>query len=255
MLNHGMASPRSMTTPAKPRIWREIVETLRPSPGSKDGMLPPLLILLTVVTGVVDAVAYLTLGHVFVANMTGNVVFLGFAAGGANGLSVYGSLLAIACFLPGGIAAGRLATHQGPNRFKQLRGATLIQLTLVTAALIVSAIAGNHGAAASRYALIALLALGMGMQNATARRLGVADLTTTVLTLTLTGIAADSRLAGGSGAQMGRRLLAVAAMTLGAFVGALLLIQVATALSLAVAAAILAIVCGASHLARSQRGT
>ena len=125
--------------------------------------------------------------------------------------------------------------------------ATLIQLTLVTAALTVSAIAGNHAGAASRYALIALLALGMGIQNATARRLGVADLTTTVLTLTLTGIAADSRLAGGSGAQMGRRLLAVAAMTLGAFVGALLLIKVATALSLAVAAAILAIVCGASH--------
>ena len=92
MLNDGMADPRPMTThaadpavdAAKPRIWREIVETLRPPPGSKDGMLPPLLILLTVVTGVVDAVAYLRLGHVFVANMTGNIVFLGFAAGGAT---------------------------------------------------------------------------------------------------------------------------------------------------------------------------
>ena len=125
----------------------------------------------------------------------------------------------------------------------------------MTAALTVSAIAGNDAGAASRYALIALLALGMGIQNATARRLGVADLTTTVLTLTLTGIAADSRLAGGSGAQMGRRLLAVAAMTLGAFVGALLLLKVATLLSLAVAVAILAIVCGAAHGARSHGGT
>ena len=62
------------------------------------------MILLTIVTGLVDAVAYLRLGHVFVANMTGNVVFLGFSAAGAPGLSVVGSLVAIACFLPGGVA-------------------------------------------------------------------------------------------------------------------------------------------------------
>jgi uncharacterized membrane protein YoaK (UPF0700 family) len=36
---------------------------------------------LTVVTGLVDAVSYLRLGRVFVANMTGNVVFLGLSAG------------------------------------------------------------------------------------------------------------------------------------------------------------------------------
>jgi hypothetical protein len=37
--------------------------------------LPAMLLTLTVVTGVVDAASYLSLGHVFVANMTGNVVF------------------------------------------------------------------------------------------------------------------------------------------------------------------------------------
>ena len=91
--------------------WQEIAETLAPRAGSKEGVLPPLMILLTIVTGIVDAVAYLKLGHVFVANMTGNVVFLGFAAAGASGLSVAGSLLALACFLPGGVAAGRLAAR------------------------------------------------------------------------------------------------------------------------------------------------
>ena len=89
--------------------WRDVAETLSPRASAQEDGLPPLLIVLTVVTGVVDALAYLRLGHVFVANMTGNVVFLGFAAGGASGLSVPGSLLALACFLPGGIAAGRLA--------------------------------------------------------------------------------------------------------------------------------------------------
>jgi uncharacterized membrane protein YoaK (UPF0700 family) len=48
------------------------------------GPLPALLVCLTVVTGLVDAFSYLSLGHVFVANMTGNVVFLGFALAGSR---------------------------------------------------------------------------------------------------------------------------------------------------------------------------
>ena len=49
-----------------------------------DGPLPVFLVGLTVVTGLVDAFSYLSLGHVFVANMTGNVVFLGFALAGVG---------------------------------------------------------------------------------------------------------------------------------------------------------------------------
>jgi hypothetical protein len=45
------------------------------------------LLTLTAVTGLVDAVSYLRLGRVFVANMTGNVVFLGFSADPRSGLS------------------------------------------------------------------------------------------------------------------------------------------------------------------------
>jgi uncharacterized membrane protein YoaK (UPF0700 family) len=237
-----VSAPRSV-------IWREIAQTLRPAPGSPDGVLPPLLILLTLVTGIVDAVAYLSLGHVFVANMTGNVVFLGFAAAGASALSVYGSLLAIACFLPGGVVAGLLAAHQGDNRLGQLRAATGLQLVLLAAALAVAVPAGSHLGSASRYGLIVILALAMGIQNATARRLAVPDLTTTVLTLTLTAIAADSRLAGGSGAKTGRRALAVSAMALGALLGASLLIKIAPGAALGLAATIMAIVAIASHRA------
>jgi uncharacterized membrane protein YoaK (UPF0700 family) len=234
------------------RILREIADTLCPSAGTADGVLPPLMVLLTVVTGVVDAVAYLRLGHVFVANMTGNVVFLGFSAAGASGLSVAGSLLAIACFLPGGVVAGRLAARLGDRRLHQLRAATGIQLILFAGAILVAAVARDDAGSGSRYALIALLALAMGVQNATARRLAVPDLTTTVLTLTLTGIAADSQLAGGSGANTGRRLISVAAMLLGATIGALFLIKVAAVASLALAAGIVAIVCLAAHRAAAQ---
>jgi uncharacterized membrane protein YoaK (UPF0700 family) len=233
-------------------IWREVVDTLWPR-GGTDGVLPPLMILLTLLTGVVDAVAYLRLGHVFVANMTGNVVFLGFAAAGAGGLSVPGSLLALACFLPGGVAAARLAGRLGDDRLRQLRAASAVQAVLCAAAIPVAALGGQDLGAGTRYTLIALLALAMGVQNATARRLAVPDLTTTVLTLTLTGIAADSWLGGGSGARTARRVLSVAAMLLGAIIGALLLLQVAAVAALSLATTILVVVVVAAHRAAAPR--
>ena len=76
----------------------EVRETLIPSRNDRFGPLPPLLVGLTVVTGLVDAFSYLLLGHVFVANMTGNVVFLGFAVAGASGFSIAASLVALVSF-------------------------------------------------------------------------------------------------------------------------------------------------------------
>ncbi len=221
---------------------RDITETLWPPAAVKEDGLPPLLIMLTIVTGVVDALAYLRLGHVFVANMTGNVVFLGFAAAGAGGLSVPGSLLALAFFLCGSIAAGRLAGRLGDDRRHGLRVAVTVELVLSTMAVAVAAFAGQHLGTGSGYVLIVLLALAMGVQNATARGLAVADLTTTVLTLTLTGIAADSWLGGASGARTARRVLAVVAMLLGAILGALLLLQLAPVAPLVLAVALLTLV-------------
>ena len=232
--------------PASPH-WQEVIRRLAPRAESKDGPLPPLMILLTIVTGIVDAVAYLKLGHVFVANMTGNVVFLGFAAAGAKGLSVVGSVIAIACFFPGGVAASRLARRLGDNRLRQLRDATAVQAALCAAAIPVAALAGRQIGTGGRYALIALLALAMGIQNAAAHRLAVAELPTTVLTRTLTGIAADSRLGGGSRTNTPRRMLSVTAMLVGAVIGALLVLKVAPVGGVAAAAAILAIVAVAAQ--------
>jgi uncharacterized membrane protein YoaK (UPF0700 family) len=65
----------------------------------------------------------------------------------------------------------------------------------------------------------------MGIQNASARKLAVPDLTTTVLTLTITGIAADSVIAGGKGSIAGRRFIAVVAMLVGALIGAAFVIH------------------------------
>jgi uncharacterized membrane protein YoaK (UPF0700 family) len=199
-----------------------------------DGPLPRLLIVLTAVTGLVDAVSYLGLGHVFVANMTGNVIFLGFVAGGADDISAALSLVAIAAFALGALAGGRLGWNTGGNRGRLLAVSSCIQAAVVAGALLVSLASFGVRDGISAHALVLLLAFAMGLQTATARRLGVQDLTTTVLTLTITGLAADSPPAGGMHPNTGRRLLAIASMFVGAFVGAVLIFRVSVSAALAV---------------------
>jgi uncharacterized membrane protein YoaK (UPF0700 family) len=234
--------------------WNDAIETLRPPRDGRDGPLPPLLLLLTVVTGLVDAASYLNLGHVFVANMTGNVIFLGFAIAGAKGLSIGASLLAIGAFLAGSVAGSRVGARFAGERLLLLRTAVAAQAAAVVAAVVVAAVGGDPVDGARRFALIALLGAAMGVQNATARRLAVPELTTTVLTLTLTGIAADSALAGGAGSKIGRRALAVGAMFLGGLVGAVLALKVDTTAPLALAAAVLAVTAAAAHVLRRASG-
>jgi uncharacterized membrane protein YoaK (UPF0700 family) len=218
--------------------WRTIV----PPAGDKHGPLAPLLLVLTAVTGVVDAFSYLTLGHVFVANMTGNVVFLAFALAGASQFSIGASLAALAAFSFGALVGGRLASLRAVHRGQLLAAACAVQGMLMVVALIVDLVAGKVPGGAVQYVLIALLGAAMGLQNAVARKLAVPDLTTTVLTLTITGIAADTKLAGGAGARVGRRLLAVLCMFAGALAGALLVFHTNSALALLVALALLATV-------------
>jgi uncharacterized membrane protein YoaK (UPF0700 family) len=81
----------------------------------------------------------------------------------------------------------------------------------------------GFGASSGAYAVIVLTAIAMGLRNAVVRKLGVPDLTTTVLTMTVTGLAADSRLARGHGVRRGTRVLSIIAMGIGAASGAVLL--------------------------------
>jgi uncharacterized membrane protein YoaK (UPF0700 family) len=208
---------------------------------ARHGPLPVLLIVLTVVTGLVDAVSYLKLGHVFVANMTGNVVLLGLGVGGASEFSVAVSLVAIGSFLLGALAGGRLGSSTGEHRGRFLALATYAQVSVVGAAFVVSLASSDVNGGILAYALVVLLAFAMGLQNAAARRLAVPDLTTTVLTLTFTGLAADSHFAGGTNPNIGRRLIATAAMFIGALLGAVLIFHVSVSAALAVAVALLLI--------------
>jgi uncharacterized membrane protein YoaK (UPF0700 family) len=228
----------------------EARQTVAPSRDGKDGLLPPLLVALTAVTGLVDAFSYLVLGHVFVANQTGNVVFLAFALAGVAGFSAPASAAAIGCFAVGALLAGRLGRSLAGRRELLLGVTAGIQAVLVAEAVTMAALTSIPIPAGVRYALIATLSVTMGAQNATARKLAVPDLTTTVLTLTITGIAADGPLAGATGSRAARRLISVAAMFAGALAGALLVLHVHIVYPLVIALIILAAVAIAAAWAR-----
>ncbi|MGO9558536.1 MAG: YoaK family protein [Acidimicrobiales bacterium] len=214
----------------------EIRETIVPDRKSEHGPLPPLLLLMTLVTGLVDAFSYLLLGHVFVANMTGNVVILGFALVGAHGFSVTACLAAIAAFAVGGALGGRMGARLGKHRGRHLSTAAVAQTVFLAAGTVLAALIGGTLTTGYHYALIGVLAVAMGIQNATVRKLAVPDLTTTVLTLTITGIAADSAIGGGKGSKAGRRLTAVCTMLAGAVVGAAFVVHGHVAYPLLIAA-------------------
>jgi len=246
------------------RLWHE-------ASGPGWGPLPELLLALTLVTGLVDAVSILALGRVFVANMTGNVVFSGFAIAGAPGFSLSASAFALAGFLAGAALGGRLTRQAGHDRALHLRAATAAELVLVAAALVIAVTSGDpaasHGtlqlatmrlagghavapfSAAVTDSLALVLAVAMGIQNSAARKLAVPDLTTTVLTMTLTGIGADARSGSRGVFTLARRVLTVAVMLGGGILGAWLVLQVSTMAALAVAVGLLVVAAGCAALA------
>ncbi len=224
-------------------IGREQNENVGPmmQEARQERILPQLLYLFTAVTGLVDAVSYIGLGHIFTANMTGNIVLLGFAFAGVPGLSALRSLTALAAFLVGAVIGGRLATTLAPlssNRWRLTAfGCEAVLLLGSTLASIVSVPSDST----RLYAVIVLTGLAMGLRNATVRKIAQPDLTTTVLTLTVTGLAADSSFAGGSNPRWQRRAISILLMFAGAFVGALLLRH---SLALPLGAATVFTVCG-----------
>jgi uncharacterized membrane protein YoaK (UPF0700 family) len=194
------------------------------------------LLLLTFATGLVDAVSVLVLGHVFVANMTGNVIFLGFWLVPHSGVDMLAAVVAFASFVAGTVLGGRLARHLDA----QVRRWLVVALGLEVVVLsTLSVLAGTgvlqyHGG--SRLILIAGLAVVFGTQNATARQFGVQELSTTVLTQTIVGIGFDSRLAGGTGHRERLRYGVVLTMCSGAVLGATLTLwTVAPVISIAAA--------------------
>ena len=180
------------------------------------------LLLLTFGTGLVDAISVLVLGHVFVANMTGNVIFLGFWFARQTVVDMTAAVVAFGSFLVGAAIGGRFVRHLAHDTRRWVSVALLVECVVL---VLLSILAGTgvldyHND--TKLILIAGLALAYGSQNATARQFGIQELSTTVLTSTIVGIGVDSRLAGGSGDRERLRWSVVVTICAGAVVGATL---------------------------------
>jgi uncharacterized membrane protein YoaK (UPF0700 family) len=211
-----------------------------------------LMLTLTFSTGVVDAIGYLGLDKVFAGNMTGNVVVLGMALAGADGLPWVGPLLALGAFMVGAVVSGRVLRPVAAGW--TTRSTWLFTATGLVIAGLAIALWAADGVPPEPWSLLltSLLAAAMGLQAATARHIAVKDVTTVVVTSTITGFAADSRLAGGAGQPWFRRLAAIVLIAAGAVVGALLL-SVHIALGLGVAAAVSLAAAIVGHVAAHER--
>ncbi|CAN5388869.1 YoaK family protein [soil metagenome] len=183
-----------------------------------------LMLALTFSTGVVDAVGYLGLDRVFTGNMTGNVVILAMAiADPSSKLPVIGPIVALACFLIGAAIAGRVL--RGLEAGWHVRTTVLFSCVaaLLATATILAFLVPERPEPLS-FAITGAMGLAMGIQAGSARHIGVADVTTVVVTSTLVGIAFDSRFGGGKDKHpWPRRAGAILLIGAGAAAGALLL--------------------------------
>jgi uncharacterized membrane protein YoaK (UPF0700 family) len=211
------------------RIDKEVIPTKSGSvqaAGVTGRAMMIALMVLTFSTGMIDAVSFISLGRVFTANMTGNIVLLGFAVGGATGLSAARSAASLLAFMAGALVGGVInVRHSDWTQISLLKRAIVIEAGLLLIATGFATSAGNKTeiSPSLTYGLIVLVALAMGFRNAVVRKLAVPDMTTTVLTLTVTGIASDSSLAGGANPRWRNRVTAVITMFAGAATGAVLL--------------------------------
>lgn len=218
------------------------------------GRLPAMLIGLTLVTGLVDAVSILALGRVFVANMTGNVVFVGFALAGAPGFSLVASLLGLAGFLIGARLGGELVARRAKERRALFLIGLELEVGLLALAAVILELTGSPVSPGPRDGAVVCCAVAMGVRNAVVRRLAVPDLTTTVLTMTLTGVAAD-RQASARGATRLRRGLAVGTMLGGAVLGAVVVRHLGAAAGLWFATGVSALVLAVAATSRPAAAT
>jgi uncharacterized membrane protein YoaK (UPF0700 family) len=211
------------------------------------------LLMLTVSTGAVDAVSYLGLDKVFTGNMTGNILFIGFALVGVAGIPLVNNLIALAGFVSGSIVSGRIVGHGHPKGFPTRSAWTLGTSALVAIAIATWWLIAGELPHPALLAVTFALAFVMGSQVTAVKPIGNSDVTTIVVTNTIANLARESWLGGGSGKHWQQRLLAVVAMTLGAALGASVLHLFGGPMALG--AAVVVFVAGTATLVLTSRRT
>ena len=190
---------------------------------SATGRRDRLLVALTFVAGCVDGISYLGLERVFTANMTGNAVLLGLAIGQAQELQVVRSVVALLGFVAG-VALGARLVDPGRDRLvwsPRITWALGVELVLLVGFGVAWWVTGPRPAGLALAGLIALSAMAMGVQSAVARRCAVSGVTTTYITGTLTSLMAELAALSAPPLDWGRSTAVLAALVVGAAVGAL----------------------------------
>jgi uncharacterized membrane protein YoaK (UPF0700 family) len=205
-------------------LLSEARELVYPGADTDHGPLGLLLLCLTFTTGLVDSFSYLVLGRVFVGNQTGNFILLGLALAGAPGFSPSAQTVALVSFAMGAAIGSRVRPRRTRHRGRYLAVAAIGEAIFLAVGVILSALMTNPPNSGYRYSLILILAMAMGIQTATARKLAVPDLTTTTFTQLITATMIDSALGGGKGSHVGRRIMPFAFILAGAVVGTLFVV-------------------------------
>src|SRR5258705_6392512 len=178
------------------------------------------LMLLTFATGLADALSILVLGHVFVANMTGNVIFLGFWLAPRTSIDLTAVVVALPTFVCTTIISGRFSRHFGDRTRTWITTVLAMEIALLLALSVLAGAGVLHYHDNSKLVMIGLLAVTFGLQHSSARQFGIQELSTTVLTSTIVSLGLDSHLAGGTGGRQKLRISVVFTMCAGAFLGA-----------------------------------
>ena len=196
------------------------------------------LLLLTVSTGAIDAVSYLALDRVFTGNMTGNVLFIGFALVGVVGIPLLNNVIALLGFVTGSIVSGRIIGRGHANGLPRQSAATLLVAAGLLSCLGVVLVLNARLSEIGLLVVTFVLATAMGAQVSAVKPIGNSDVTTIVVTNTVANLARDTTLGGGTNAQWLPRLLAVIAMCAGAAIGAAAVLWTGRSVALLIAAAV-----------------
>jgi uncharacterized membrane protein YoaK (UPF0700 family) len=178
------------------------------------------LLLLTFATGLADSLSILVLGHVFVANMTGNVIFLGFWLAPRTSIDLTAVAVALPTFVTTTILSGRLSRYFGIRTRPWITTVLATEIVLLVTLSILAGAGVLHYHDNTKLIIIGLLAVTFGLQHSSARQFGIKELSTTVLTSTIVSLGIDSRLSGGTGERQKLRFTVVFTMCAGAFLGA-----------------------------------
>lgn len=153
-----------------------------------------LVVVLTLVTGAIDAIGLTRLGGVFTSVMTGNMVLLGISMAKSHVSILYHTGVAFAGYVAGSLLGARVAGHAVKDEElwpRPIVVALALEFALIGAFALWWELTGGAPTSGPAYAMLGLNAAALGVQSAAVLRFGISGLSTTYLTGTLTQLVAS----------------------------------------------------------------